>query len=85
MKEEDFIVGKPFTVNGLPYSHIEYNMQSDSLICFDELEVPHRVSVIKSKKDPTFTALLSVFGLVQCVTINLSCCSVLNNQYQTST
>jgi len=74
MTKEDFIAGKPFTVNGLPYSHLEYNCLTDSLICFTEQRISHRTTIIQSKRDLAFTALLPVFGVVQCVTIDLECC-----------
>ena len=69
-------MGKPFTVSGLPYSHIEFNYLSDSLSFFDELQVAHHSSAILSQKDPVFVTLLPVLGVIQCVTIDLSCCEV---------
>jgi len=79
MTKEDFIAGKPFAVCGLPYTHIEFNYLSDSINCFNELKVSQCSSVILSNKDPVFVALLPVFGVVQCVTIHLSCCEVVRD------
>jgi len=76
MTKEDFIAGKPFTVSSLPYSRIEFNHLSDTLICYTELNVSHRSAVIISQKDPVFVALLPILGVVQCVTIHLSCCDI---------
>lgn len=75
MTKFDFISGKPFKVNGLPYAYLEYQSSNEKLIYVDEQQVLHSVSVILSKRDSTFTALLPVFGIVQCVTINMSFCA----------